>query len=175
MLTGLLRHPSETVRQTAAQALERVAEPSVLPALLAALDDACATVRFNLVGALAHAAGDGSGLSEEQRKRLLARLQELLLRDSDAGVRSRSATVLGECATPAQLATLWRCVLAGEDARVQEKAWTAFLDILTRAGQLPLLEEWDRTLMAARRDRAACGCSAISSPAGSDNRHARTC
>jgi HEAT repeat protein len=151
VLTGLLRHPSETVRQAAAQALERVAEPSVLPGLLAGLDDACATVRFNLVGALVHASGDGEALSEQHRKKLLARLEELLLRDSDPGVRSRAATALGECATPAQLATLWRCVLAGEDGRVQEKAWTAFVDILARAGQLPLLQEWDRTLTAARQ------------------------
>jgi HEAT repeat protein len=151
VLTGLLRHSSATVRQAAAQALERVAEVSVLPGLLSALDDHCATVRFNLVGALAHAAGDGTSLSEEQRKRLLARLEELLMHDSDPGVRSRAATVLGECAPPAQLATLWRCVLAGEDGRVQEKAWTAFMDILARAGQLPLLQEWDRTLTAARQ------------------------
>lgn len=151
VLTGLLRHPSETVRQAAAQALERVAEPPVLPGLLSALDDSCATVRFNLVGALAHAAGDGSSLTEEQRGRLLAALDELLLHDSDPGVRSRAATVLGECAPPAQLATLWRCVLAAEDTRVQEKAWTAFVDILARAGQLPLLQEWDRTLTAARQ------------------------
>ncbi|MHB1425213.1 MAG: HEAT repeat domain-containing protein [Gemmataceae bacterium] len=151
VLTELLRHPSETVRQAAAQALERVAEPSVLPALLGALNDSCATVRFSLVGALAHAAGDGSGLSGEQSKRLLARLDGLLLHDSDPGVRSRAATVLGDCAGPPQLATLWRCVLAGEDARVQEKAWLAFLNILARAGQLPLLQEWDRTLTAARQ------------------------
>jgi hypothetical protein len=151
VLTGLLRHTSETVRQAAAQALERVAEPSVLLGLLGALDDPCATVRFNLVGAVAHAAGDGGGLSEEQRKKLLARLEELLLHDSDTGVRSRAATVLGECAPSAQLGTLWRCVLAGEDGRVREKAWTAFMDILARAGQLPLLQEWDRTLTAARQ------------------------
>jgi HEAT repeat protein len=151
VLTGLLRHTSEPVRQAAAQALERVAEPSVLPSLLKGLDDPCATVRFNLVGALAHAAGDGTTLSEEQRKRLLARLEELLLRDSDPGVRSRAASVLGECATPAQLPALWRCVLAGEDARVQEKAWCAFVDILARTGQLPLVQEWDRTLTAARQ------------------------
>ncbi|HWG45021.1 MAG TPA: HEAT repeat domain-containing protein, partial [Gemmataceae bacterium] len=151
VLTGLLRHSSVTVRQAAAQALERVAEPSVLPGLLDALDDPCATVRFNLVGALAHAAGDGVSLSEKQRKQLLARLEALLLRDSDPGVRSRAATMLGECAPPAQLAALWRCVLAGEDGRVQEKAWAAFVDILARAGQLPLLQEWDRTLTAARQ------------------------
>jgi HEAT repeat protein len=151
VLTGLLRHSSVTVREAAAQALERVAEPPVLPGLLDALDDSCATVRFNLVGAAAHAAGDGTSLTEEQRKRLLARLEELLMRDSDAGVRSRAATALGVCAPPAQLATLWRCVLAGEDGRVQEKAWTAFVDIVARAGQLPLLQEWDRTLTAARQ------------------------
>ena len=151
VLTGLLRHTSEPVRQAAAQALERVAEPSVLSGLLDGLDDPCATVRFNLVGALAHAAGDGSDLSMERRKRLLGRLDELLLRDSDPGVRSRAATMLGECGTPAQLASLWRCVLSGEDARVQEKAWGAFVDILARAGQVSLLQEWDRTLTAARQ------------------------
>lgn len=151
VLTGLLHHPSETVRQAAAQTLERVAETAVLPSLFDALNDSCATVRFNLVGALAHAVGDGSRLSEEQRKRLLACLEALLLRDSDPGVRSRAATLLGECASPAQLAMLWRCVLAGEDVRVQDKAWTAFLDILARAGQLSLLREWDRTLTAARQ------------------------
>jgi HEAT repeat protein len=151
ILIGLLRHNSGTVRQAAAQALERVAEPAVLPALLSAPDDHCPTVRFNLVGAMAHAAGDGEGLSEEQRKQLLARLEGLLLRDSDPGVRSRAATVLGECAPPAQLGTLWRCVLAGEDVRVQEKAWVAFVDILARTGQLALLQEWDRTLTAARQ------------------------
>jgi HEAT repeat protein len=151
VLTGLLHHSSETVRQAAAQALERVAEPAVLPGLFDALDDSCATVRFNLVGALAHAAGDGARLSEEQRKRLLARLETLVQRDSDSGVRSRAATVLGGCGSPAQLALLWRCVLAGEDARAQEKAWLAFLDILARSGRLPLLREWDRTLTAAHQ------------------------
>jgi HEAT repeat protein len=151
VLTGLLHHSSETVRQAAAQALERVAEPAVLPALFDALDDSSATVRFNLVGALAHATTESAHLSEEQRKRLLPRLEALLQRDSDPGVRCRAATMLGECGSPVQLALLWRCVLAGEDARVQEKAWSAFLDILARSGQLPLLREWDRTLTAAHQ------------------------
>lgn len=151
VLTGLLRHPSETVRQAAAQALERVAEATVLPGLLDGLDDSCATVRFNLVGAVAHAIGDGDAISGAQRKRLFARLEKLLLRDGDPGVRSRAATVLGECGTPAQLTALWQCVLSGEDVRVQEKAWTAFVDILARAGRLSLLQEWDRTLTAARQ------------------------
>lgn len=151
VLTALLRHQSIPVRQAAAQALERVAEASVLPSLLAGLDDSCATVRFHLVGAIAHATGEGTELSAEQRQRLSARLEKALLRDGDPGVRSRAATVLGECATPAHLPTLWRCVLSGEDVRVQEKAWTAFVDILARSQQLALLQEWDRTMTAARQ------------------------
>jgi HEAT repeat protein len=152
VLVGLLRHPSKFVREAAAQALERVAEPSVLPGLLGALDDSCATVRFNLVGAMAHAAGgNGARLTAEQRKRLLERWEKLLLGDSDPGVRSRAATALGEWAPPEHLGTLWRCVLAAEDARVQEKAWNAFVEILTRAGRIELLQEWERTLTAARQ------------------------
>jgi hypothetical protein len=42
-------------------------------------------------------------------------------------------------------------VLLGEDGRVQEKAWAAFLEILTRSGSLPLLQEWDRKLAAGRQ------------------------
>jgi HEAT repeat protein len=151
VLTGLLRHPSETVRQAAAQALERVADSSVLSNLLDALDDSNATVRFHLVGALAHAAGDAGQLTQKQRDRLLKRVQALLQRDGDPGVRSRAATLLGDCGSPAQLAMLWRCVLAGEDARVQEKAWNALVDILARTGQLSLLQEWDRKLTAERQ------------------------
>src|SRR5262249_12225728 len=79
VLLGLLRHPSEHVRRTAAQALERVADAGALDGLLKGLDDPSVTVRFSLVGALGRAAGDGQALPPEQRKRLLARL-ELLLR-----------------------------------------------------------------------------------------------
>ncbi len=151
VLAGLLRHPSEHVRQTAAQALERVADAPVLDGLLAALDDSSAAVRFSLVGAVARAARDGRGLPEQTRERLLKRLEAILLRDADAGVRSRAATVLGEVAPPALLRPLWDCVRLGEDGRVQEKAWAAFLEILARAGSLSLLQEWDRTLAAARQ------------------------
>jgi HEAT repeat protein len=146
VLTGLLRHHSDTVRQAAAQALERVADAAVLDRLLEALDDGSITVRFSLVGALARAAGGGAALPDAQRQRLEGRLEGLLLRDPDPGVRSRAATVLGECATPALLPTLWRCVQAGEDGRVQEKAWAALLEVLARSGDPALLQEWDRTL-----------------------------
>jgi HEAT repeat protein len=151
VLTELLRHPAEHVRQTAAQALERVADVSVLNGLLRGLDDPSVTVRFSLVGALGRAAGDGQTLTQEQRKRLLTRLEGLLARDADPGVRSRVATVLGECAAPALLETLWRAVQTGNDGRVQEKAWGAFVAIIVRSRNLPLLLQWDRTLAEAKQ------------------------
>jgi HEAT repeat protein len=151
VLTGLLRHPAESVRQTAAQALERVADISVLEGLLRGLDDTNVPVRFSLVGALGRVAGDGQALSEEQRKRLLARLELLLRRDVDPGVRSRAATVLGECAAPAILETLWRAVQTGPEGRVQEKAWDAFVEIIARSGSLTLVQQWNNTLTEGRQ------------------------
>jgi hypothetical protein len=151
VLTGLLRHPSESVRQTAAQALERVAEPAVLDRLLALLDDPATAVRFGLVGAVGRAAGDGLALTDAQRAPLYARLEELLLRDPDAGVRGRAATVLGQCGGPAQLPFLMRRLLSQEDARVQEKTWSAIEEITCRAASLPLVRALDRQLAEARQ------------------------
>jgi HEAT repeat protein len=152
VLTGLLRHPSEEARQTAALALERVADATVLDSLLDAPDDPAAKVRFSLVGALGHAAGAAALLSEDQRHRLLKRLETLLLKDADPGVRSRAATVLGECGPPSILPALWRSVLAAEDSRVQEKAWAAMIDVLSRAASPDLLRQWDATLAEAHQD-----------------------
>jgi HEAT repeat protein len=152
VLAVLLRHPSGPVRQAAAQALERVADLNVLDGLLEALDDAVATVRFSLVGALGHAAGDGQTLSEAQRTRLLTRLEGALIRDADPGVRSRAATVLGECGPPAALPALWRRVQAAEENRVQEKSWAALIEILARVGSLELLQEWDHRLAEAKQE-----------------------
>jgi HEAT repeat protein len=151
VLARLLRHPSDSVRQTVAQALERSADAKILDALLAALEDGAVTVRFSLVGAIGRAAGDGQGLPEPQRARVLARLEELLLRDADPGVRSRSATVLGRLASPGELPFLFRRVQAREDARVQEKAWAAMVEIIVRAGNVELLREWDHTLADVRQ------------------------
>ena len=151
VLAGLLHHHSEAVRQTAAQALERVADGAVLKDLLAALDDASPTVRFSLAGALAHAGREGGGLSEEQQKQVLARLETILQHDADPGVRSRAATALGECGSREQLAALWKCATAAEDGRVQDKAWQAFVDLLARSASLPLLEEWDHTVASAKQ------------------------
>src|SRR5206468_5209242 len=71
VLTALLRHPSEPVRQTAAQALERVADATVVDGLLETLDDPAVAVRFSLVGALGHAAADDRSLKDAQRAKLL--------------------------------------------------------------------------------------------------------
>jgi HEAT repeat protein len=151
VLTGLLRHQSEPVRQAAAQALERVADVAVIDRLLDALDDSSPSLRFSVVGALARAAGDGSSLSEPTRRVLVTRLESLLARDPDPGVRGRAATVLGECGSAAHLPCLWHCVTASEDGRVQEKAWAAFIEILEKSGNVGILQEWDRTLSAAKQ------------------------
>jgi HEAT repeat protein len=149
VLTVLLRHPSESVRQTAAMALERVADTSMLDGLLGALDDPALSVRFSLLGALERAAGDGHELSESQLARLVARVEGLFVRDVDPGVRSRAATVLGDCGSPAVLPVLWRRVQATEEGRVQEKAWAAMVEVLARSGNLELIREWDHTLAEA--------------------------
>lgn len=151
VLTSLLHHPSGHVRQAAAQALERVADVSLLDGLLKGLTDPSVNVRFSLLGALARAVGKGTSLNASQQVRLLTRLEALLLRDSDPGVRSRAATVLGECAPPASLGLLWKCVQSAEDSRVQEKAWAGFVEVIARSARLPLLQEWDRALTAAHQ------------------------
>ncbi len=148
VLTGLLRHPSEHVRQTAAQALERMADTTLIDGLLRGLDDPSVTVRFSLVGALGRAA-DGKPLSAEQRKRLLTRLEWLLKHDADAGVRSRAAAVIGEHAGAEYLETLWHAVLTGSAGRVQDKTWDAFVEIIARSGDVKLLQQWDRETTTA--------------------------
>jgi HEAT repeat protein len=151
VLTGLLRHPSTPVRQAAAQALERVAEPRIFDSLLAALNDPTVNVRFSLIGALGHAAGDGRKLSAPQREQLVSRLEAVLQRDGDPSVRSRAATVLGECALPSILPLLWQRVLATEDSRVQEKAWGAIIEVLGRTADFELVLAWDRKLAQAKQ------------------------
>ena len=146
VLTGLLRHTSINARQAAAHALERVADASVLDELLAALDDREVGVRFSLVGAVSHAAAGKKPLTEAQRDKLLKRLRVVLLKDTDPGVRSRAATVLGECGEPSVLPALWQRVAAAEDNRVQEKAWAALVEIIARSVSADLLREWDGRL-----------------------------
>lgn len=172
VLTALLRHPSESVRKAAAASLERVAQAGSLDAILKALDDSSGTVRFSLVGALAKlaaatksdsasqpAAGAadqpkpmaGQVLSETDRVRLLARLEIVLLKDMDPNVRARAASALGECGPPGLLPVLWQASQPGEDVRVQEKAWLALIDTITRAQQVSLVQEWDRKLAQSKQ------------------------
>jgi HEAT repeat protein len=148
VLTVLLRHQSQPVRQTAALALERIADMSSLNGLLAALDDPTPQIRFSLVAAVGHAVGDAHTLAESQRSEVLARLEGVMARDADPGVRSRAATVLGECGSVAILPALWKRVLGTEDARVQEKAWGAIIEIIVRSGNPDLVVEWDRVIVA---------------------------
>jgi HEAT repeat protein len=143
VLTSLLRHSSDGVRQTAAQALERTADSSLADGLLAGLEDGVAAVRFSLVGAVGKALC--GTCSAETRKKLLTRLETAMKRDPDAGVRGRAATVLGESGGPEQMAPLWETVQVGE-GRVQEKAWEAMGEVIARAGSIKLLESWDREL-----------------------------
>jgi HEAT repeat protein len=145
ILAGLLRHPSETVRQSASTALEQAANSPVLPALYAALDDAAAGVRFSLVGAIGKVGGRGQ-LGEEQYAEALKRLEKVFVADSDPGVRSRAATVIGDLGGPNELTVLWQRVRVTEDNRVQLKAWRAMIDILARSGSLPLVNQWDTAL-----------------------------
>jgi HEAT repeat protein len=147
VLTVLLRHTSPSARQTAALALERVAEPSCLDSLMAALNDPAAGIRFSLIGAIGHAAGDGHLLGDAQRNKILACVERIMTRDADPGVRSRAATVLGECGTASSLPVLWKVILAPEDARVQEKAWGAVIEIAGRSGNFELVKEWDRIIL----------------------------
>ncbi len=145
ILARLLRHRAEPVRQAAARGLERVAAPVVLADLKTGLDDPAASVRFSLVAALGRT-GAAATLSDQQRIEILRRLEAVLIQDTDPGVRSRAATVLGDLGTPAELPLLWRRVTATEDNRVQLKAWNAMLDILSRSFNPTLVNEWDRTL-----------------------------
>jgi HEAT repeat protein len=147
VLTLLLRHSSPSVRQTAALALERIADPSTLDGLLAALNDPASNIRFSLVGAIGHAVGDAHMLSESQRNQVWTRLEGLMGGDADPGVRSRAATVMGECGSAPVLPALWKRVLNTEDPRVQEKAWEAIIEIIVRSGSFDLLKEWDQIII----------------------------
>lgn len=149
VLLGLLKHATEHVRVTAAHALERVADLAILDQLVEEVSDSSVAVRFGLVGAIGRAAGDGQGLTAAQRESVVAKLQELLLKDADPGVRSRAATVLGECGPPTVLPALWQRVAAGEDSRVQEKAWGGIVEVVVRAANVEVLREWEATLAKA--------------------------
>jgi len=149
VLVGLLKHSTENVRVAASHALERVADQGVLDNLVEVVGDPSVAVRFGLVGAIGRAVGDGQALTDAQREKVLTKLQALLLKDADPGVRSRAATVLGECGPSSVLPALWQRVAAGEDSRVQEKAWGAIIEVVARSGDAEVLREWESTLAKA--------------------------
>lgn len=152
VITSLLQHPSGQVRQTAAQALERVADISEFDGILKGLNDTNVNVRFSLLGAMTRALEQSNvQLEPTQQARLLNRLNTLLVKDVDPGVRSRAATVLGEIAPPSMLVPLWQVVKSAEDTRVQDKAWAALMQIIIRDGKLLLLKEWDSALTASNQ------------------------
>jgi HEAT repeat protein len=152
VLARLLHHPSDAVRQAAGQALEQVSNASILADLHQGLYDPVAGVRFSLVGALGKVAQSGS-LKEAEVAGVVKRLTEVLMRDSDPGVRSRAATVIGDVGTPGDLVLLWERVNATEDNRVQLKAWSAFLEILSRAQSWTLVTHWDQQFAAKEPTR----------------------
>ena len=124
VLAGLLHHHSEAVRQTAAQALERVADGAVLKDLLTALDDASPTVRFSLAGHWRTPAAKAAACRRSSRSRCWTdwrRCCSTTPTPACAAGRRRLAMRFAGAA-----GALWRCVTAGEDGRVQEKAWQAF-------------------------------------------------
>ena len=60
---------------------------------------------------------------------------------------------MGETGGPPILGILWRAASSAEDARVQDKAWAAMMEILARAAQPALVLEWDKTLADANQSQ----------------------
>lgn len=143
LLAGLLKHKEVAVRKTAAQALERIADISVLEELLAGLEDLDVGVRLGILGAVSRAVNQAKMIKDEDRVRLQNRMESILLKDPDAGVRARSATLLGDFGTVNHLTTLWKAAITEGDPRIQEKSWQAFLEILSKSKNLKLINEWN--------------------------------
>lgn len=145
LLARLLKHPTEEVRLDASAALEAVASCQVYHQVLAAMDDASPEARLYLVGCLG-AIGETDGLPEKEQTQLLRKLELVLTQDVDPGVRSKAAAALGKVGGTAMLTVLWQRVQGNEDTRVQDNAWKAFVDILTRQQSWPVLNQWERLL-----------------------------
>ncbi|HMP60153.1 MAG TPA: HEAT repeat domain-containing protein, partial [Gemmatales bacterium] len=145
ILAGLLRHHADVVRQAASTAIEQNPSRQVLPAIFNGLDDPVANVRFSLVAALGKL-GQRDKLEDSERQELLRRLERVLVLDTDPGVRSRAATVLGDLGDAGQLPLLWQRTRATEDNRVQLKAWQGLIDILARLRNPALVVQWEQLL-----------------------------
>jgi HEAT repeat protein len=143
LLAGLLKHNAIAVRKTAAQALERIADITVLEELMAGLEDADVGVRLGILGAVSRAVNQAKTIKEDDKLRLQSRMEVILLKDPDAGVRARSATLLGDFGTVNYLVTLWKAAITEGDPRIQEKSWQAFLEVLSKSKDLKLINEWN--------------------------------
>ena len=146
LLAGLLKHNAIAVRKTAAQALERIADIAVLDELLVGLDDMDVGVRLGILGAISRAVNQAKAFKEEDKLKLQMRMELILLKDPDAGVRARSATLLGEFGSVNHLVTLWKAAITVGDTRIQEKSWQAFLEVLSKSRDLKLINEWNITV-----------------------------
>lgn len=147
LLAKLLSHPTEEVRLAASAALEAVASCRVYHEVLAALENAAPEARLYLVGCLG-TIGEVDGLPEKEQAQLLKKLELVMTQDGDPGVRSKAAAALGKVGGTTVLALLWQRVQSNEDARVQDNAWKAMIDILHRQQSWPLLNQWERFLAA---------------------------
>ena len=103
--------------------------------------------RAKLVGCLG-VIGEVDGLPASEQGVLLRKLEMVLTQDSDPGVRSKAAAALGKVGGAAVLTVLWQRVQGNEDARVQDNAWKALVDILHRQQSWPVLNQWERHLAA---------------------------
>lgn len=145
-LIALLRSTvPEEVRKAASEAISPIASLDVLNDLLTAVEDTVPEVRFHIVPALGQIAASAA-INEATKKQIIQRVLRVLAQDRDAGVRSRAAYVMGNIGSPFELVVLWQSVKEGEDARVQERAWQAILEILGRNQSIDLLREWDEFL-----------------------------
>lgn len=145
IVAGMLKHPSDPVRQAAAKALEYVATPPVVNDLYRGLEDPVANVRLALVAAIERLITDNR-LDERQRLEALKRLELVLTSDGDPGVRSGAAFTLGKVGGPTELPVLWQRITANEDTRVKEKASKGIMNVLARSGNYALVQQWDQTM-----------------------------
>lgn len=113
ILTVLLNDRDGWIRQTAADALGKIGEPSVEPFLISALRDPDPAVR----AAAARSLGRLSSASREAGTALLS-----LLRDSDLSVRRAAAQALGTIEGLAALVPAVAALLTDSDPAVREAA-----------------------------------------------------
>jgi len=79
--------------------------------LLVGMEDTDVGVRLGILGAVSRAVNQAKTIKEEDKLRLQSRMELILLKDPDAGVRARSATLLGDFGSVNHLVTLWKAAI----------------------------------------------------------------